>query len=193
MVRAAHRREGRRWYGLRLGFFSDAISAKQVAHYVRSEFNSVAIVPVSPQERSRASEGSRSAPTVAAPAKAPLRDRLPEPTAEFKLIDDEPVPRRMPPMQVLEPQPAVKPKTPAAAASKRPSRGPAGRVRARERRSPQTLEETLEILGADQLEIDQGQGETLSDTGVRHLRVQVRKNSPFTRLLDRLAERARGK
>ena len=29
-------REGRRWYGLRLGFFSDANSAKQVAQYVRS-------------------------------------------------------------------------------------------------------------------------------------------------------------
>ena len=34
-------RDGRKWYGLRLGFFSDAISAKQVAHYVRSEFTSV--------------------------------------------------------------------------------------------------------------------------------------------------------
>src|SRR5581483_8405493 len=33
-------REGRKWYGLRLGFFNDAISAKQVAYYVRSEFNS---------------------------------------------------------------------------------------------------------------------------------------------------------
>jgi len=66
-------------------------------------------------------------------------------------------------------------------------------VRARDRRSPQTLEETLEILGADQLEIDQGRGETLNDTGVRHLSVQVRKNSPFTRLLDRLSERARGR
>src|SRR5690606_33719959 len=31
-------RGGRRWYGLRLGFFSDAISAKQVAQYVRSDF-----------------------------------------------------------------------------------------------------------------------------------------------------------
>ena len=49
-------REGRKWYGLRLGFFSDAISAKQVAHYVRSEFTSVAVVPVSPQERSRATD-----------------------------------------------------------------------------------------------------------------------------------------
>ena len=29
-------RDSRKWYGLRLGFFSDAISAKQVAYYVRS-------------------------------------------------------------------------------------------------------------------------------------------------------------
>src|SRR6202043_3608294 len=49
-------RDGRKWYGLRLGFFSDAISAKQVAHYVRSEFASVAVVPVSPEEKDRASE-----------------------------------------------------------------------------------------------------------------------------------------
>ena len=41
---------------LRLGFFTDAISAKQVAYYVRSEFSSVAVVPVSPQEKSRATD-----------------------------------------------------------------------------------------------------------------------------------------
>ncbi|MGH8217861.1 MAG: hypothetical protein ACREUT_04760, partial [Steroidobacteraceae bacterium] len=210
-------REGRRWYGLRLGFFTDAISAKQVAHYVRSEFNSVAVVPVSPQERSRASGGKKgevNGPKVAA---SPLRDRLPEPTGEFKLIDDVPVPRRgpAPPAKpASEPesgatatakaavagarsagsQPQARAKgTSAAAGTKRGPRTPAGRVRARDRRSPETLEETLEILGADQLEIDQGSGETLNDTGVRHLSVQVRKNTPFTRLLDRLAERARGR
>src|SRR6202042_342046 len=49
-------RDGRKWYGLRLGFFSDAISAKQVAHYVRSEFTSVAVVPVSPLEKARATD-----------------------------------------------------------------------------------------------------------------------------------------
>ena len=213
-------REGRRWYGLRLGFFSDAISAKQVAQYVRSEFNSVAVVPVSPQERGRASEGSEGTVAAPKPPRSPLRDRLPEPTAEFKLIDDEPSERRAPAAAHTDADAATTPgarptstaiRTPtarAAATSQSPSkpkgaggattakrgpRTPAGRVRARDRRSPQTLEETLEILGADQLEIDQGRGETLNDTGVRHLSVQVRKNSPFTRLLDRLSERARGR
>ncbi|HXN11091.1 MAG TPA: hypothetical protein VN859_07590, partial [Steroidobacteraceae bacterium] len=39
-------RDGRRWYGIRLGFFTDAVSAKQVAHYVRSDFATVSVVPV---------------------------------------------------------------------------------------------------------------------------------------------------
>ena len=46
-------RDGRRWYGLRLGFFTDAVSAKQVAQYVRSEFTSVSVVPVSSASAAR--------------------------------------------------------------------------------------------------------------------------------------------
>ncbi|MFZ0501118.1 MAG: hypothetical protein WAM52_18430, partial [Steroidobacteraceae bacterium] len=67
----------------------------------------------------------------------------------------------------------------------------AGRVGARERRTPQTLEETLEILGANELAIDNGRRESVSDTGVRHLHIQVQKNTPFSRLLERLSERVR--
>jgi hypothetical protein len=64
------------------------------------------------------------------------------------------------------------------------------RVAARDTpRGPQTLEETLEILGASQLTIDSGRGETINDSGVRHLRVEVQKNSPFSKLLERLSER----
>ena len=65
----------------------------------------------------------------------------------------------------------------------------AGKVGAREKRGPQSLEETLEILGASQLSIDNGNGETLNECGVRHLRVEVQKNSPFSKLLERLSER----
>jgi hypothetical protein len=43
-------REGRQWYCLRLGFFNDAISAKQVAYHLRSSFTSVAVVPVTEAE-----------------------------------------------------------------------------------------------------------------------------------------------
>jgi hypothetical protein len=190
-------RQGRRWYGLRLGFFSDAISAKQVAYYVRSEFNSVAVVPVSPQERSRAGDtggGTRAGSPGAGPgdaakpaaARSPVRDRLPpEPTSEFKLLDDEP---KVPPAPEKK-APTAKPRA-AAPATKRAAKNPAGRVRAREKRSPQTLEETLEILGADQLEIDDGRVAETSRKGAPPLKVPERKNSPFTKLLDRLAERS---
>ena len=60
---------------------------------------------------------------------------------------------------------------------------------AREHRGPQTLEETLEILGASQLSMDREGRETLNDSGVRHLRVKAQRNSPFTKLLERLSER----
>jgi hypothetical protein len=43
-------RDGRSWWCLRLGFFNDAISAKQVAYHLRSSFTSVAVVPVTEAE-----------------------------------------------------------------------------------------------------------------------------------------------
>ena len=186
-------REGRRWYGLRLGFFNDAISAKQVAYYVRSEFNAVAVVPVSPQERGRATEDSQRFAASGAP-----RKRLASEDNEFKLIDSDEAPRPAPaaasppPAAVASPAPA-KPAAPPRAARK--SAGKAvesgGKVEARERRTPQTLEETLEILGANELAIDNGSRDSVSDTGVRHLRVEFQKNTPFSRLLERLSERVR--
>jgi hypothetical protein len=192
-------RDGRRWYGLRLGFFSDAISAKQVAYYVRSEFSSVAVVPVSPQEKSRATvqEG-------AAAVGAPVQTRS-DPMDEFKLIDDEPPP--IPTAAARPGAPAAQPARAAPAGAAKPTpkvavgrtvaqptvppkvRGRNARVAARENRGPQTLEETLEILGASGLEIEEARGETINDSAVRHLRVEVQKNSPFSKLLERLSER----
>ncbi|MGH8297625.1 MAG: hypothetical protein ACRETZ_19310, partial [Steroidobacteraceae bacterium] len=172
-------REGRKWYGLRLGFFSDAISAKQVAYYVRSEFNTVAVVPVSPQERGRATQDSQRFSAAGAP-----RRRRQQEDNEFKLIDSEEASRAAPAAAAsapAAPQPAVA----------RSARKGGGKVGARERRTPQTLEETLEILGANELAIDNGRGAALSDTGVRHLRVEVQKNTPFSRLLERLSERVK--
>ena len=171
-------REGRKWYGLRLGFFSDAISAKQVAYYVRSEFTSVAVVPVSPAEKSRASDEETKAATGAF-----KRKHVEQKAEEFKLFEDAVV--NEPPPKVAEP---AKPVVRGAPARKNK---PLGRVKAKEHRSPKTLEETLEILGASDLEIDNGRGEILNDTGVRHLRVEVQKNTPFAKLLDRISERVR--
>lgn len=45
------RRAGRACFFLRLGFFSDAISAEQVAHYLRWDFTSATVVPVISQEQ----------------------------------------------------------------------------------------------------------------------------------------------
>jgi hypothetical protein len=45
----------RRFYGVRLGFYADALSARLVAHYVRSDFSGVSVVPVSGREMTRAS------------------------------------------------------------------------------------------------------------------------------------------
>ena len=181
-------RDGRKWYGLRLGFFSDAISAKQVAYYVRSEFTSVAVVPVSPQERGRATDVEKKADLP-----FPKKSRQ-EPVDEFKLIDsDEHSVANGRPRPAAKPA-ATKPAAPAKSTPPRPARGPqanSGRVRAREARSPQTLEETLEILGAGELEMDGGNGESMNESGVRHLRVEVQKNTPFGRLLERLSERVR--
>ncbi|MGH8170041.1 MAG: hypothetical protein ACRETJ_05830, partial [Steroidobacteraceae bacterium] len=192
-------REGRKWYGLRLGFFNDAISAKQVAYYVRSEFNSVAVVPVSPQERDRATEDNQRFSGAGAPRKRPESA-----DSEFKLIDLDVV--DAPPADSVSngpgphaasgrsaPQRGASPAPLAAhpAAAARGARKSGAKVGARERRTPQTLEETLEILGANELAIDNGSGESLNDTGVRHLRVEVQKNTPFSRLLERLSERVR--
>jgi hypothetical protein len=183
-------REGRKWYGLRLGFFSDAISAKQVAYYVRSEFSSVAVVPVSPQEKQRASDEDKKAnAALAFPRK--LRST---PVDEFKLIDSDEheKPTQAAPKPVAPPPAPAKAAVPVAKApGKRASPAKGGRVNARERKGPQTLEETLEILGAGELEIDGGRGEIVNDTGVRHLRVEVQKNTPFSRLLERLSERTK--
>ena len=178
-------RDGRKWYGLRLGFFSDAISAKQVAHYVRSEFGSVAVVPVSPQEKSRATDQEIAAATFV----APVATRS-DPMDEFKLIDEN---AARAPLAVAAAKLAAKPMPKVAVG--RMVRQPAergGRTRGSGKaggRGQHTLEETLEILGASQLSIDNGSGETLNDSGVRHLRVEVQKNSPFSRLLERLSER----
>ena len=75
-------RQGRKWYGLRLGFFSDPNSATQVAHYVRSDYQAVAVVPVAIKERDNA-RGGANAPMVAA--------RLGEAGSPQKPQDDVPL------------------------------------------------------------------------------------------------------
>jgi len=180
-------RDGRKWYGLRLGFFSRCGGGGGRGRFVRSEFTSVAVVPVSPQERTRATDVEKKADMP-----FPKKSRQ-QPVDEFKLIDsdDQPVAPAARQRQPVGTKPAAPAKSAPPAARRPDGKASSGRVRARDARSPQTLEETLEILGAGELEMDNGSGDPLNETGVRHLRVEVQKNTPFSRLLERLSERVR--
>lgn len=141
-------REGRAWYSLRLGFFTDAISAKQVAYYVSKSFESVAVVPVTEEERAYAGEHPIDASKLTGTPhdKDPLQQRIDQ-VLDADRQQSKPVP--------------FKPAAPK----------PAAPTSARRRDS---LDETLEMLAASEIWKDP---DSLSETGVRHLKVDVQKRS----------------
>ena len=200
-------REGRTWYGLRLGFFSDAVSAKQVAYYVRSDFKSVSVVPVTTIEKERATDinAERSGMHRAVNVKegpAPTPQSMSASTSGvFKLLDDDmpahieqDIDGEMSPRFSKPAAPAAAAAKPAAAAPAAPAAAPgksrkppakAARRDAHAQVDEETLDQTLEILGAHTLEITNDKS---GDTGVRHLRVKVdKKGSKFASLIDRLS------
>jgi hypothetical protein len=197
-------RDGRRWYGLRLGFFTDAVSAKQVAQYVRSEFKSVSVVPVTQRERSRATAATAKPLPVTAASKSTGH--------ELNFIEDIPTDTAMsgsrPALQIDASGAVVR--TPGsgagagspdidaiiselakgerAGAARTATRAPGGKraklrvaqgtkpVSKRPRHDgPLTLEETLEILGASTLQLDSGRGELLNDASNRDRRLNAVK------------------
>jgi hypothetical protein len=185
-------RDGRRWYGLRLGFFTDAVSAKQVAHYVRSEFSTVSVVPVTARERERAKLASgrpsvvaAAAAVAAAPATTTAAVPATPPRAQFEFIEDKEVGQL----------PAAKP----GSGNPRPARNAPGKraklrtqsaVNGRAKTKPMTLEETLEILGAGELKMDDGRVPLINDSTVApRARPAKNKASRLGRLLERLSER----
>jgi len=212
-------RDGRRWYGVRLGFFTDAVSAKQVAHYVRSDFSTVSVVPVTVRERERAklaatrpdatpvtaaaaanaASPNPAAPSAAAAGASPASPAPPAPPAPpaaapakmpgdtgFAFIDDN------------KPQgPARAAGNAAAARGGRVAPGKRAKLRpgraamaARAKPKAMTLEETLEILGAGQLKMEDGRRPLINNDG-RTATAESSKNktSRFGRLLERLSER----
>jgi hypothetical protein len=203
-------REGRTWYGLRLGFFSDAVSAKQVAYYVRSDFKTVSVVPVTTIEKERANDLNaarsglhRAANIKEGPAPTPASMTQSNASGVFKLLDDD-----LPAMIEQDVDGETSPRfgkqanTPAPAAAKAATatpepkkHAPASKARkpgargtkrdAHAQVDEETLDQTLEILGASTLEI---QNDRTGDTGVRHLRVKVdKKGSKFASLIERLS------
>lgn len=129
-------REGRSRYFLRLGFFADPVSAKQVAAQVRANFASAAVVPVAEQEVVRAREAAvgSSIPSLSQARAAAPADSVNAPTSspEAKRSGED--------------------------------------VRRRIARGPETLEQTLRRLAARERWTDP---DALSESGVRHLRVEV--------------------
>jgi hypothetical protein len=200
-------RDGRAWYGLRLGFFSDAVSAKQVAYYVRSDFKTVSVVPVTTVEKERATDLNaersgihRAVNVKEGPAPTPQSMTASNASGIFQLLEDDTpehiiqdVDGEMSPRfsKPAPPAPAAAPKAAETAdakkapASKSRKPGPRGAPRrdAHAQVDEETLDQTLEILGASTLEIADN-----NDTGVRHLRVKVdKKGSKFASLIDRLS------
>jgi hypothetical protein len=133
-------REGRSRYFLRLGFFQDPISAKQVAVQVRSAFASAAVVPVTEQEV----VGARAAGT----------DSSSIPSLAQKRVE-----------------PAVA--SDGTRLARTPSQPSGGLPRPASRRT-ETLEQTLERLARREAWTDP---DSLSESGVRHLRIEVQERS----------------
>jgi hypothetical protein len=178
-------RDGRRWYGLRLGFFTDAVSAKQVAHYVRSEFATVSVVPVTARECERAKLAS-GRPSVTAPAPAKATAPATPPKNEFAFIEDKEL--ALP--KVAKPGNG-NPRPSRVAPGKRAKLRTQSAVNGRSRTKPMTLEETLEILGAGELKMDDGREPLINELGVAHVKTKPVKNkaSRLGRLFERLSER----
>jgi hypothetical protein len=134
------------WHALRLGFFTDAISAKQVAYYVRSSFESVAVVPISEAERKRGTEHAIDVTQLT---------EQPQPKDPVKQRIDQVLRRDGEPSKLMKAEPA----SPTAPPPKR---------------RKDSLEETLEMLAASEIWND---ADSLSETGVRHLKVDVQKRA----------------
>jgi len=127
-------RNGRKWYALRIGFFNDVRTAKQVAYQVRRQFAQVAVLPVSPRERAAPAQ-------IAAKATAPARLAVAAPAAARPTRRPASLPR------------------PSASGSRRAASAPsAGRKPDPGFGEQESLEETLEILGVNVLDAAIGTG-----------------------------------
>jgi hypothetical protein len=158
-------RDGRIWHCLRLGFFKDAMSAKQVAYYVRSSFASVAVVPVTEQERSRADE-------VRVDLKS-LSDSFQQ-QLDQALACDQAATTASPAKTSATASPAAKASSsPGASVSSAPSR-PAEARPAGARGRTDGLEQTLELLATREIWSNE---DSHSETGVRHLSVQIQQRA----------------
>jgi hypothetical protein len=189
-------RAGQRWYGLRLGFFTDVDAAKRVACYLKPDFAAVVVVPVTAQERECASGESGEPGPAPLPAPAlPRHDDIvdafqPEPSmlparlgATVAETPAKPAPFELLPMGVI-PVPAAAPAPAPSPSAVAPRRPPGKRVMA-----PRRIAEpgraapdarALESLGASALQI----AEEARSAGAANTAPAAAKTSPALR--DRL-------
>jgi hypothetical protein len=133
------RRASRSCFFLRLGFFGDPVSAKQVALHVRSSFASAAVIPVLDEESTRAREAC---------VETSLIPHL------VQQRSDQPLESGMPGWAAASKSESV------------PRRGAS--------QGAETLEQTLAQLAEREMWTD---SDLVSDTGVRHLKVEVQKRA----------------
>jgi len=152
--------EGTPWYALRMGFFGDADSAKQVAYYARTNFTSVAVVPINDDERTRANKKPIALTLL---AKKTFDRSIDEMLAADQAESALPETPRYPSPEV----PFKAPPQPASA----PNRATTTPPKARQKDS---LEQTLELLASSEI-WSNTDNESLTETGVRHLKVEVKK------------------
>jgi len=152
--------EGVPWYALRLGFFGDADSAKQVAYYARTNFASVAVVPINDDERTRANKQPIALTLLAKKAfDSSIDDLLAADQAETAAPE---APRSSSPQLPLRapPQPVSA-----------PNRAPTAPAKPRQKDS---LEQTLELLASSEL-WSNSDSDSHTESGVRHLKVEAER------------------
>ena len=147
---------GRRWQALRLGFFSDAESAKQVAYYTRRSYAAVAVIPIDERERVQANAKPIALTLLGRPSETSIDDVLVADQARSGSESDSPNATKRGGFTT----PAVQ---------NRPTAVPT-------QRRKDSLEQTLELLAASAI-WDGSESDTFSETGVRHLQDEVHKRS----------------
>ncbi len=201
-------RDGRRWYGLRLGFFTDAVSAKQVAQYVRADFATVSVVPVTGREREQAQKAIGAASTNVAPAAKAAGARKQGGADTVRTVHAMPMVTKVravvkgagskhPEFAFIE---GMEPRAATAEGAKqapaqpttrtiggRPTRGAPGKrvkvrkpgqIDARTPVKPKTARGNPGNPRANQLQVDDEPGPSINDSGVRHLRLESAKSRP---------------
>jgi len=140
--------DGTPWYALRMGFFGDTDSAKQVAYYARTSFASVAVVPINEDERSRANE-------------TPIALTLLAKKAFDRSIDE---------MLAADQAESALPELPRYPSSQVPVRAPRQPASAPDR--GESLEQTVELIAASELWSNMDP-QSHTDTGIRHSQVEA--------------------